>query len=320
MMEVFANAFAGTFQAVLQILIIVVAASLLVRKKLVSEEQVKAICAITVRILLPCLIFSNVVKYFYPGKLHIWPIIPLAAVAMIAVGLLAGIAVFARELPQKKDMLSLASLQNAGYLVLPIGSVLFPDQFEQFKLYCFLYFLGISPILWSLGKYLISSGADAKMSIRELITPPFAANLLAITLVFTHLRLLVPSVLLDSIEFVGTATVPVATFILGAVLGGSPFNLRPYIADATRVALVKMLFVPLCTVAALYFAGLGASHPLLASFFVIQASAAPATAAVIQVKHYGGDQGRVSSVVLLNYLLGIIAMPFWVALWKAVSA
>ena len=319
-MEVFVSAFSSTFQAMLQIFIIVSAAGILVRKGLISQEQVKAVCAITVRILLPCLIFSNIVKHFYPGQLRIWPVIPLSAVAMVIVGLLAGMALFARELPQKKNMLSLASLQNAGYLVLPIGSMLFPEQFEEFKLYCFLYFLGISPILWSLGKYLISSEADAKISIRELITPPFVANLLAVTLVFTQLRLLLPSVRLGSIDFVGSATVPVATFILGAVVGGRGFKLRPYIADASRVVLVKMLFIPLCTVVVLYFASLGTSHPLLASFLVIQASAAPATAAVIQAEHYGGNREQVNSVVLLSYLFCIIAMPFWVALWTTLAA
>jgi len=317
-MATFIQAFSSTFYAMLQVFIVAFAAGFLVRRRMISDEQVKAISAITIRVLLPCLIFADIVKQFYPAQLRIWPILPLAAVAMVAAGLLAGLILFARELPQKKDMLSLASLQNAGYLVLPVGSVLFPAQFEEFKLYCFLYFLGISPLLWSVGKYLISSKDGDKFSLRGLITPPFAANVLAVILVFTHTRQFIPSVLLDSIEFVGSATVPVATLILGAAVGGVSFRIGPYLFDIVRVAVIKLVFVPVCTIAVLYVTGLRETYPLLAVFFVIQAASAPATAAVIQVKHYGGDEQKIGTIVLYTYLLCTVTMPFWVALWDTI--
>lgn len=321
MIEIFTGVFSSTFRAVLQIFIVALAAGFLVRKKVISQDQVKAISTVVVRVLLPCLIFASIVRHFDPGQLHIWPMLPLAAVLMIACGLLAGVFVFWRELPGKRNMLSLCGMQNAAYLVLPIGKVLFDSsgQFDKFKLYCFLYILGVTPILWTVGKYLISSKHDAKIEVRELITPPFVANILALFFVFTHMRKLVPMVLLDSIELIGSATIPVAILVLGAVLGSVSFCLKPYIFDAARVILVKMVIIPLCTIVVLYLWGLGASYPLLASFFVIEASSAPATAAIIQVKHYGGDEQKVSSIVLQAYLFCIIAMPFWVALWNAIS-
>jgi len=319
-MGTFIQAFSSTFYAVLQIFIVAFAAGFLVRRHIISDEQVKAISAITVRVLLPCLIFADIVKQFYPAQLRIWPILPLAAVAMVAAGLLAGLVLFARELPQKKDMLSLASIQNAGYLVLPVGSVLFPAQFEEFKLYCFLYFLGISPLLWSLGKYLISSKGNDKLGLRELITPPFIANILAVIFVFAHIRQFIPSVLLDSIEFVGSATVPVATLVLGAAVGGVSFRIGPYFWDIVRVAIIKLVFLPVCTIIVLYITGLKETYPLLAVFFVIQAASAPATAAVIQVKHYGGDEQKIGTIVLYTYLICTLTLPFWVALWNTISA
>jgi hypothetical protein len=318
-MQTFAQAFFSTFYAVLQVFIVAFAAGFLVRRRIISDDHIKAMSTITVRILLPCLIFADIIKQFYPAQLRIWPVLPLAAVAMVAVGLLAGVVLFARELPQKKDMLSLASLQNAGYLVLPIGSVLFPAQFEEFKLYCFLYFLGISPLLWSLGKYLISSKNDEKFSLWGLITPPFTANVLAVILVFTHFRRFIPSILLDSIEFIGSATVPVATLILGAAVGSVSSRIRPYLFDAVRVAIIKLIFVPVCTIIVLYMSGLKETYPLLAVFFVIQAASAPATAAVIQVKHYGGDEQKIGAIVLYTYLLCTPLLPFWVALWNTIS-
>jgi predicted permease len=318
-MGIFVETFVGTFRAVLQIFIVALGAGILVRGKIISQEQVKAVSAVVVKVLLPCLIFSNILREFEPGKLRMWPVIPLAAVAMITAGLLGGAAVFMRELPAKRNMVSLCGIQNAAYIALPVGSVLFPAEFGQFKLYCFLYILGVTPILWSLGKYLVSSEPGSKIDIKELITPPFAANVLGIILVLTGIRNFVPAVLVDSVELIGSATVPVAIFVLGAVLGGIRFYLRPYLFDAVRVIGVKMVLVPLCTILALYFAGVGGSYSLLASFFVIEAASAPATASIIQVKHYGGDEQKVGAIVLVSYLFCIIAMPFWAAVWGAVS-
>lgn len=320
MIEIFVETFSSTFQAVLRILLIAFAAGVLVRTKVITDLHIKALSAVIVRVLLPCLIFSNIVQYFEPSKLRIWPLIPLSAVAMVALGLLAGAVLFARELPEKKNMLSLASLQNAGYLVLPVGAVLFGDQFEQFKLYCFLYILGISPILWTVGKYLITSAPDAKVKLSELVTPPLAANALGLFVVFTHINRVVPSMVLAPIELIGSTTVPLAIFVLGATLGTISFCLRPYIFDAVRVILVKMIIIPLCTIAVLWLTGVSASYPLLASFFVIQASSAPATATIIQVRHYGGDEQKISSIMLLCYLFCIIAIPFWTALWVTISS
>lgn len=320
MTEVFIDTFLGTGRAVLQLMLIALAAGILVRNRILSQDQVKALSAIIIKILLPCLIFSNIMKNFQPGELSIWPLIPLVAIAMVGVGLLAAAVLFARQLPEKKNMLSLASIHNASYLVLPIGSILFADQFETFKLYCFLYILGISPILWTLGKYLVSSTPGRKINLCELITPPFVANLLGLILVFTHIRDFVPMIVLDPIEFIGSATIPLAIFILGAVLGTISFDFRPYLLDGARVTVIKLILLPVCTIAVLYATGMGVTYPLLASFFVLEASSAPATATLIQVKHYGGDEHKISSIILINYICCIITIPFWMAVWKTISS
>jgi predicted permease len=266
------------------------------------------------------MIVANIVREFQPGQFRIWPLVPIAAVVIIAFGLLLSGLLFIRELPKKKNMLSLASIQNASFLILPIGSVLFPDQFEEFKLYCFLYLLGVSPVLWTLGKYLVSTEPGTGIKVRDFITPPFVANLIGLFLVFTNLRQVVPSIIIGSAELIGSATVPVATLVLGAVLGGMSFRLRPHLFDALRVATVKMIVIPLATVAALHFTTLASAYPLLAIFLVIEAASAPATTMVIQVKHYGGDEQKIGSIILLTYIACTFTLPFWVALWQSLNA
>jgi predicted permease len=320
MINVFVNSFAGTFQAVLQILLIALAAGILMRKKVLSQDQLKAMSAVVVRVLLPCLTFSNIIINFHPDKLKIWPLIPISAVLMVGIGLLFAAVLFWPNVNAKKHLFAPSSLQNAGYLILPLGKILYPNQFDEFAMYCFLYILGISPLLWSMGKYLVSSQPDEKPTFAGLFTPPFVANIAAVVIVLLKLQWLIPDVVLNSTDLLGSAAVPVATFILGAVLGSIVFSIKSHVADAIKVLLVRLVLVPIITIGILLLAGLNANYPLLCDLLVLQSSSSPATAIILQVKHYGGKEQEIGSILLLSYVACIVTIPFWLAVWRVIAA
>jgi len=327
-MDIFTSAFTETFLALLRVFMIIIVAGLLVRKKIITQSHIKSLTAVTVNVFLPCLIFSNIVANFEPGSLKIWWVLPLSAVLLTGLGLILGALLFFRELPAKNNMLALTGIQNAGYFILPIGAVVYADQFEKFALYCFLFILGISPILWSVGRYLCTMGTGEKLSIKGLITPPFVANVVGLVTVFTGLshvftnpneqgRYLITHAFFKSIDLLGQATVPLATFVLGAILGSIAFRLRPYLFDALRTTAVKLIILPLITIWILHALDWGNSFPLMADFLVLQAAAPPATGLILLVRNYGGDEQKISSLMLVNYFLCVITLPFWLALWHS---
>lgn len=320
MLSIFTSSFGAAFEAIFQILLIALAAGLLMRKKILTQEQVKALSAIVVRVLLPCMIFSNIVKNFDPGGFKIWPLIPAAAVLIVGIGLAAGALLLWPQIKIKKYLLAPAAFQNAGYLILPLGKILYPEQFDKFALYCFLYILGLNPILWSLGKYLVSSEEDEKISFGGLLTPPLIASIATILLVLLKLKFIVPSTVLNATDLVGSATVPMATFILGAALGSISFSIKSYVLDAVKVLFVRLIFVPICTIIVLMLTGLYKDYPLLCNLFVLQASSSPATALILQVNHYGGKEQEIGSILLLSYFACVITIPFWLAVWTAITA
>jgi len=119
-------------------------------------------------------------------------------------------------------------------------------------------------------------------------------------------------------DLLGEATVPLANFILGAVLGSISFRIRPYIADALRVAGVKLLLIPLLALLILHFTKWFSDDALLCNFFILQAASPPATGLILQVKNYGGDVQKVSSLMLVCYSLCVLTLPFWLALWHCI--
>jgi len=318
-MTAFAAATLGTFLAILKIFLVILAAGVLVRRRILTQTMVTALTQATIFVFLPCLIFAKVLGNFEPSALPLWWVLPLAGVAMPSVGLaLAGLAFF-RELPAKRNMLPLASMQNAGYLILPVGLALYPQRFDEFALYCFLFILGYNPVLWSVGKLLTTDGGDQPSGWRGLVTPPLVANLAAVAFVLTGADRFIPPTLFDAVDLVGQGAVPVATVVLGAVLGGITVRLRSQIWDTARVLVIKFGLLPALTVLLLGLLGAEALNPLLARFMVLEAAAAPASGLILQVRAYGGDEQKVGTIMMVSYLACIITLPVWLAVWEALA-
>jgi len=316
MSPTFPQAFLGTLVGILDIFLVVLGAGFLVRRKVISQTVIDGLSAATVIVFLPCLIFGNVVKTLDPARQPLWWVIPLTAALMAGAGLALGWLLFRRELPEKQNMLPLAAMQNAGYMVLPIGLKLFPQQFDTFALYSFLFIMGMNPVLWSVGKRLVTGGESVRFIWKQWITPPMLASLLAIAVVLSGTARFLPDTALGAIRLMGGAAVPAATFVLGAVLGSISFRIRPHWADAGKTIGIKLFVLPALTILALCFLGLAQPGSLLAQFFVIEAAVPPATGLILQVRHYGGNEQKLGSLMLLAYALSLFTLPLWLSVWN----
>ena len=318
-MDLFTTTFAATLLGILKIFLVILLAGVLVRRKILTDAMVTALTQATIVLFLPCLILDKIIANLSPAEFPLWWTLPLASIVMALAGLALASMVFVRDLPAKRNMLAVASMQNAGYLILPIGAALYPTQFDEFALYVSLFILGFNPILWSVGKLLATDGAPQESGWRGLLNPPLVACLAAIALVLTGVSRLIPTPVLETVELLGQGAVPVATVALGAMLGGMSLALRPYLRDITRVLVVKYGLLPALTVAVLSITGIGATNPLLARFLVLQAASAPAVGLILQVRAYGGDEQKVGTVMLVSYLACIISLPVWLAVWEMVG-
>ncbi len=309
----------SVFGAMLRIFVIMFAAGYLVRKKVITKDQISGISKFTVLILLPSLIFSNNVLHFHPETDPAWWTLPLIGALMTLGGLAIAFVFYLPDWKKNKNMLPLSSMQNAAYLILPVVQILYPKDFPQYALYVFLYIIGVTPLMWSIGKVLITSSAENKnpFKLSDLLTPPLIANLLSIFLVLLSFKKYVPEVVIDATKLLGEGTVPVATFILGATLGSISFKKFPPLIDILRVNIVKFILIPVITIIILYYFRIYESKPVLAVFLVLESAAAPATSLILQIKAYGGNTQKVGSMMIIAYLICLIALPFWLAYWNS---
>jgi len=334
MLPILLQTFGSTLLSILQIFFVVLVAGILVRRQMLSQEHLRGLSICLVDLFLPCLSFTSILSKFRPGQFETWWALPFSGIGMAALGLLLGWFFFYREFPEKRNMIPLAGIHNGAFLILPLGAVLFPDRFEEFSMYVFLFIMGQSLVVWTVGKQLVTAAPDSRLSIKGVITPPMVATLSATILVLCGAYpLFFPgtaggghtpfhiffSTLFNAAKLLGQATVPLSLFILGGVLGSIKISFRSYFADFFRIILVKYILVPLITTLAVYFSGIWHRLPLLAIFFVLQSSSAPATLIMIQVKKYGGDEQKIGSILLFSYLVCLFVMPIWVAVWNMLT-
>lgn len=316
--EIFFVTLTSNTLALVQVLLIALAGAVLVRKHIFKSSDVRGLTLIIVNVLLPSMIFSKIISTLDPGSFHLWWTLPLVGMGLILVGIIFAVLLFFRDLSSKRSLLPLASMQNAGYLALPLGQAIYPEQFDLYALYTFLIITGLNPILWSVGKFLSTGGLVVQFSWKQLITPPFIANLLGISFVLSGLHHNIPKIVFNAIELTGSATVPIANFILGAVLGGISLKIWPSFSDTIRVLGVKFLIIPLVTIIGMIILNIRETNSLLSDVILIQAVSPPAIAILIQIKNYGGNEQRSGSLMLISYIVCIVAIPLWMALWKVI--
>lgn len=318
MNDLFLNTFLTVFQGIIKIFIIAGIAGILVWRKVIQQNFIDGLSNIMVYVFLPCMIFSTIISGFNPHQERYWWIIPLAAIIVTFAGLGIAALAFIPDFKKHRNILPLACMPNAAYLVLPIGEFLYPDQFERFAVYCFLVVLGLNPVFWTVGLYLVTGRKRTDFQWKQLLTPPFLVNIISILLVLSTVHKYIPPVLTDSIDLLGQATVPSATFILGATLASTMKSL-PGFWITFRITFIKFIVLPVMVIFLLLALQVQKTNPLLADEMIIQSAAAPATALIIQVRTYGGDIKKIGGVTLISYLITMIAIPVWLTVWKIIT-
>lgn len=220
----FLDNFQSIWLAVANIFIAIFAAWIAARLNLLPQRLGKDLSQLVIRLLLPCLVFSKLTGKFNPDFYPLWWFPPLIAIFLCLAGMGFAALLFWSELKTKKNLLPLAGMQNSGFLVLSIGAVLYPNSFDLFANQVFLFLIGFDLILWSLAKYLATSGNGTQFRLIDIFTPPLVAILFSLVLVFTGLANYIPKMLLTSAGFLGEATVPLSMIILGISLADISFR------------------------------------------------------------------------------------------------
>jgi predicted permease len=306
--------------AVLPVFLLMGAGAALRRLRLLTREGDGALLTLAVTVTYPCFIIENIVgNDSLRDPANVWLPMLCGAAFMIAGGALTWLAapLFGlREGKVRRTFALACSIQNYGYLPIPIMSVIFPGGDWMGVL--FIYSLGVELVLWSLGVWFMNPGAHG--ALRNVLNPVVLSIVVGLGLnllpwhewhggggawIFTSVQ--------RAVHLLGACAVPLGLLLVGATL----FDLvsRPGWHSDTGAAaggvIMRLLVLPLTMLGALALIPAGTE---LRHVIAVQAAMPAAVFPMIIARRYGGDEATAMRVIVITTLVSLLTIPFGVKL------
>jgi len=322
-----------TAEAVFSVFAVIAAGVLFRKVGWLTEEADESLLRLVVNVLLPALIFDNVVRSeAFSDVSNIWAP-PLVGYLCVCLGVLAALIV-SRLGPRTTGLLTpravgtfalCVGLFNYGFIPIPLVQRLFDERTLGVL---FMHNQGVELAIWTVG-VLVVSGTLGSRWYKKLINPPAIAILIALTINLFGLQSYIPAFLNNAIHWLGVAAIPMSMTLIGATIadqmrrkrdgadvdgeGEGDANNRPlgvssmktiFWGTALRLGLLPLIFVA----AAVYLP----FSPELKRVMIVQAAMPSAVFTIVMARHFGGDSPTALRVVLSNSLLALITIPLWI--------
>ena len=269
---------------------------------LVSTEGSRCISNLLLNIVNPCLILT-VYQTDYNSDLVAGLLVSFAAAILShIVAILISTLLIRKGSSADFGLERYASVySNCGFIGIPlIGSVLGDTGVFYLSAYMVMFNL----FSWTHGVILMEKRFSFKNLKEGLVSPMFIATLIAVLLFFLQLE--IPSVLLDSMNYIADMNTPLAMMVAGFSVAQADLkkmcrNLRLYYASA-----IKLIIFPLCSIALLMLFRL----PSVISMTILIAAACPsATTGTMMAIRYKQNYTYSSEIFSMTTMFAVITMP-----------
>lgn len=194
------------------------------------------------------------------------------------------------------SILELGSLQLTLFAMMLIG-----------VLYTSIFLIPMCIVMWSVGTTYFVAGetVEKRKTIKNVLTHPcLVAIYLGHLCMVTQVQL--PSVILNSVKYIGNCNSALTMFIVGTILTDAP--LKSIVSrDTVKFSLLRLALLPAATL------GVGLLHlepTALGVSVLMTGMPAGATAAIFAAK-YGSDAPFAARNVVFTTLLSMLTLPLW---------
>lgn len=304
--------------------VVIVAGWLARRAGTVRDEVTSALARIVVDVAFPALVFTQMLATVDPSVARQGWILPLVPAVLGGVAGLVGLALSplfgGRE--HRRTVLFLVVTPNWVFLPLPIAEALYGAAGVRVVLLCNV---GAQVALWSIGVWILHG--DIGQALRHLVRNVglwATAGGIAAALAFPGARALsnvrsadlgaaglAGAAALDAFAMIGSLTIPLSLFAIGAQLGALPVALRRIPAALWGVLVSRLVAAPLATVAlGTALAAVGLRLPDVTRQVVYLISAMPvAITCSVMAERYGGDTKLAAQAVFASTFFSLVTVP-----------
>ena len=290
------------FEQLLKMFFIMVLAFVCFKIKLVDQNGNKTVSNLLLLIVNPILIITVYQTEYDPALVRGLLLAFAAAAATHILGIVISTLLIRPKVDADYSIERFnAMYSNCGFIGIPlIGSVLGDTGVFYLSAYMVMFNL----FSWTHGVILMEKRFSFKNLKEGLLSPMFIATLIAVLLFFLQLE--IPSVLLDSMNYISDMNTPLAMMVAGfsvaqADLGKMCRNLRLYYTSA-----IKLIIFPLCTIPLLILFHL----PSEISMTILIAAACPsATTGTMMAIRYKQNYTYSSEIFSMTTIFAVITMP-----------
>ncbi|MCK4516705.1 MAG: AEC family transporter, partial [Spirochaetaceae bacterium] len=333
--------FLPVFYVVLQLLIIMGIGFVVRRSGRWADNFFQGLSRLVVRVALPFYFIVRVSRTDL-SQIRTMLLMPVSAVIVVGIGFVLSLILFA-VLPfrgsDRRAGIAMATFGNSGYLPLAIAEIVplsvplvgerFGLEFPPILIAAYLFVQ--SPLLWSVGRYVITK-TDANRSgirLRDLLSPPLVGILIGLAVALSGLGKMLGNPVLPvapvfaALERLAAITLPLALLNLGGLIGGVKVtrdDLRSLLGMTGAVALVRLILLPGLFYAA-FFGVLRHLSLAPAVLFVLflEAHTPPATNLSIMAGEAGVNEHHTAVTLLGNYVLYLLLMPVYLAVFLFIT-
>ena len=293
-------------KSIMQILGVFVIGWMARRKNFFQEEEMNQLSRFISDWLLPCLIFSSIIKNFEPGRIHEFWLMPFIGFFLMAFGAFLGIflkkGLSSKETDIQITFHHFCAINNFTFLPIIIIQNLFG---EVAVARLFFMNLGCQIGLWTIGV-----GILGRRNFKEAITKIFSPSIIAITgslfLSISGLNAYTPDILITITQYCGSIAVPLILLIIGASLYET--SLTYHLRDLLYLSFIRLVLLPFLFLWGLSFLNLTKDALVIAVVVGIMPVALSSTPLT---RRFGGSPLFAASAALFTTLASMLTVPAW---------
>lgn len=214
------------------------------------------------------------------------------------------IMIFKVPADKKGTYLFMMMFGNVGFMGFPLTEALLG---EEALIYAVIFNVIFNLLVYSVGILMISkTEGEFEFPIKKLLNMPLISAVISIVLYFCKIQL--PEVAIQSLDYMGNVTTPVAMLILGSTIAGMAWK---ELFDEWRIYIFtafKLFVIPVIVIGILRF--VPNINPLIHGSLILLSATPVATNTTMLSIEYGGDMRLASKGIFFTTLLCMLTIPF----------
>ncbi|MDD3926631.1 MAG: AEC family transporter [bacterium] len=281
-------------------------------KGLMTHETSESISRIVVDITTPALIFVAMYRQFTPDLFRQSYILPLFGALAVLAGFMIGLALL-RAARLKEDerntFLYLSAISNFSYMPLPLAYMLFGDKGI---ILLFLANVGGYFMLWTFGVWILTRDKLNLAGLKNLLTPPLIGLMIGFLVPLTPLKGHIPAFIINALDMLGKATVPLVMLSVGGLIAGVDFKKAFTRASMPILVLARLILIPAVMIGLVYVLKL---PPQLANIVILISVMPSASSSPIIAQRFGGNPDLAATGVFFTTVASVITVPALLSLF-----